>query len=226
MICFVDSKSQRALKSEYGLKSYANFLLILVKDFSTFCDFRNIILTLESPQISTRLSQTPDKMIGTHEVFDDYQFSGNIEGSQTDVTGWTLSFLFTSFTFWTWLKQPLNLPQNVLFVFWWYLEIWRLILDNLFGKPLALTFQNTPWITDLKNKKKTEEIQLQKNVFVSLVVCYTMCGTLLIFTKKLLLKKNFYRSLNFKILIHEVLREDNAKGVSNTLSKIPHHIYK
>ena len=68
------------------------FLLILVKDFPTFGDLGNCNLTWESPQISTRWSQTPDEGIGTlsakcatQEVFDDSHLSGNIEGSQTDV---------------------------------------------------------------------------------------------------------------------------------------------
>ena len=66
--------------------------MILVKDFPTFGDLGNCNLTWESPQISTRWSQTPDKGIGTlsgkcgtQEVFDDSHLSGNIEGSQTDV---------------------------------------------------------------------------------------------------------------------------------------------
>ena len=41
------------------------FLLILVKDFSTFRDFRNLNRTSESPKISNRLSQTPDEGIRT-----------------------------------------------------------------------------------------------------------------------------------------------------------------
>ena len=68
------------------------FLLILVEDFSTFEHFRNLNRTSERPQISTRWSQTPDKGIRTlsckcctQEVFDNSQFSGNIEGSQTHV---------------------------------------------------------------------------------------------------------------------------------------------
>ena len=59
-----------------------HFLLILVKDFFTFGIFRNLNLTSESPQISTRWSQTPDVGIWplccnccTQEVFDDSQFS-------------------------------------------------------------------------------------------------------------------------------------------------------
>ena len=44
---------------------------------------------MESPQISTKWSKTPDKGIGalsgTQEVFDDSHLSGNVEGSQTDV---------------------------------------------------------------------------------------------------------------------------------------------
>ena len=66
--------------------------MILFKDFSTFGDLGNRNLTWESPQISTRWSQTPDEGIGTlsgkcgtQEVFDDSHLSGNIEGSQTDV---------------------------------------------------------------------------------------------------------------------------------------------
>ena len=66
--------------------------MILVKDFPTFGDLGNCNLTWESPQISTRWSQTPDEGIGTlsakcatQEVFDDSHLSGNIEGSQTDV---------------------------------------------------------------------------------------------------------------------------------------------
>ena len=54
-----------------------------------------IFLTSESPQISTRWSQTSDEGIVTlsckcctQELLDDYQFSGNKEGSQTDVTGY------------------------------------------------------------------------------------------------------------------------------------------
>ena len=49
-------------------------------------------LTAESPQISTRQPQTPDKAIGTlcaksatQEVFDGFAFMGKIEGSQTSV---------------------------------------------------------------------------------------------------------------------------------------------
>ena len=68
--------------------------MILVKDFPTFGDLGNCNLTWESPQISTRWSQTPDEGIGTlsakcatQEVFDDSHLSGNIEGSQTDVVG-------------------------------------------------------------------------------------------------------------------------------------------
>ena len=67
--------------------------MILVKDFSTFGDLGNRNLTWESPQISTRWSQTPDEGIGTlsgkcgtQEVFDDSHLNGNIEGSLTDVT--------------------------------------------------------------------------------------------------------------------------------------------
>ena len=67
-------------------------MLILVKDFPTFGDLGNCNLTWESPQISTRWSQTPDEGIGTlsakcatQEVFDDSHLSGNIEGSQTCV---------------------------------------------------------------------------------------------------------------------------------------------
>ena len=67
-------------------------MLILVKDFSNFDNFRYINLTSKNSQISTRWSQAPDKGIRTlsckcctQEVFDDSQFSGNIEGSQTDV---------------------------------------------------------------------------------------------------------------------------------------------
>ena len=65
----------------------------LITDFSTFGDFGNLNLTSEIAPISTSWSQIPDGGIGTlsgkcgtQEVFDDFHLSGNIEGSQTDVT--------------------------------------------------------------------------------------------------------------------------------------------
>ena len=67
-------------------------MLILVRDFSTFGNFGNLNMTLESAQIYTSCSQTPDEGIwtlsgkcGTQEVYDDSHLNGNIEGSQTVV---------------------------------------------------------------------------------------------------------------------------------------------
>ena len=84
------------------------------KQFSTFGDFRNLNLTSENSQITTRWSQTPDKGIGTlsckcctQEVFDYSQFSGNIEGSQTDV----LEHMICFFTAATAIDPPPANPQ-------------------------------------------------------------------------------------------------------------------
>ena len=77
----------KVIKIGLLVQKLRQFLLILVQKFSTFGDFRNPSRTSESPQISTRWSQTPDEGIrtlnckyGTREVFDDSQFRGNIEG--------------------------------------------------------------------------------------------------------------------------------------------------
>ena len=63
-------------------------------------NFGNLNLTLESAQISTSWSQTPDEGIGTlsgkcctQEVFDDSHLSGNIDGTQIDVEGKGIRFM-------------------------------------------------------------------------------------------------------------------------------------
>ena len=69
------------------------FLLNLCRDYSALWHCGNCTLTSESPKISTRRPQTPDKGLWilchkchTLEVCDGFHLSGKIEGSQTRVT--------------------------------------------------------------------------------------------------------------------------------------------
>ena len=76
-----------------------------------------------------------------------------------------------TFTCWTWQKWPLNLASKhflelgvSLVVILTHLEICTGFLDNRFKKPLALSFQNTPWKTNLKINF-LRNFRLKKNFF-------------------------------------------------------------
>ena len=110
----------------------------------------------------------------------------------------TASELGFHFSFWNLVCLWVQLKKNM--------EICRGILDNWFGKPLALSFPNTPWIT--------EKIWFTKKTFLLTWQC---------------VKKKYWvwvRNLNSKLLIQGVFWKDNAKDFPNQVSKIPLHISK
>ena len=109
----------------------------------------------------------------------------NLLCTSTNTTWRSSSFLFTSFTCWTWLKQCLNFASQYILKFGvslssisTHLEILRGILDNWFRNPLALSFQNTPCIHNLKPKFLINSFS-EINFLVNLAVCYTLNSTLL-----------------------------------------------
>ena len=72
---------------------------------------------------------------------------------------------------WTWLPNIFLKFGVSLVVILTHLEICTGSLDNRFKKPLALSFQNTPWKTDLK-MNCLRNFNFKINFFVYLVVCW------------------------------------------------------
>ena len=82
---------QRATLLSFGSKG-TSILLNWCKDYSTLWHCRTCNLTAESPQISTRRPQTPDKAIGTlcakcttQKAFNGFVFIDEKEENQTRV---------------------------------------------------------------------------------------------------------------------------------------------
>ena len=76
---------------------------------------------------------------------------------------------------WTWLPNIFLKFGVSLVVILTHLEICTGSLDNRFKKPLALSFQNTPWKTDLK-MNFLRNFHLKKKLLCTLVSVLTLIG--------------------------------------------------
>ena len=119
-----------------------------------------------------------------------------------NTTGRSSHFLLNSFTCWTWLKQLLHLGSKYILKFGvslgailTHLEIWRGILDNWNGNPLALSFQNTPRISELE-RSWLRKFHVKKTCFVYFAVCSIVCRTLPSLQKKIIYFKDIFCFLN------------------------------
>ena len=63
---------------------------------------------------------------------------------------------------------------------------------------MAFSFKNTPWITDLKNKKIPEEIQLQKKCFCKLGSVLHNVWHAAYFYQKVVIEKEFYQEFELQ----------------------------